>query len=275
MIESNNEKGHKLLQLSIKEENNQNNNEHNIINDEVKKLNKIKNIRDLFKIKENKNLIFNAKKNIIKQNLFKIKKNTFNINTRNSKNKFDGNFFINYSYDIKERNKIINKKKYEKIIKEKFKKIQKENIINYNNKNKDNKNLSKSINKSNENFMKLNQNNLNNKSLLLYIYKQLNYFNNNKNQKSNNILYKKTLNYNNNNNKFYSTYNNIEYINKQNYLPRIKLVNFINYNSHLDNSESFRNFPINIFNFNLNSLKTDRYTIKKIKLKNEGTNTVI
>ena len=265
MIESNNEKGHKLLQLSIKEENNQNNNEHNIINDEVKKLNKIKNIRDLFKIKENKNLIFNAKKNIIKQNLFKIKKNTFNINTRNSKNKFDGNFFINYSYDIKERNKIINKKKYEKLIKEKFNKIQKENIINYNNKNKDNKNLSKSINKSNENFMKLNQNNLNNKSLLLYIYKQLNYFNNNKNQKSNNILYKKTLNYNNNNNKFYSTYNNIEYINKQNYLPRIKLVNFINYNSHLDNSESFRNFPINIFNFNLNSLKTDRYTIKKNK----------
>ena len=275
MIESNNEKGHKLLQLSIKEENNQNNNEHNIINDEVKKLNKIKNIRDLFKIKENKNIIFNAKKNIIKQNLFKIKKNTFNINTRNSKNKFDDNFFINYSYDIKERNKIINKKKYEKLIKEKFNKFQKENIINYNNKNKDNKNLSKSINKSNENFMKLNQNNLNNKSLLLYIYKQLNYFNNNKNKKSNNILYKKTLNYNNNNNKFYSTYNNIEYINKQNYLPRIKLVNFINYNSHLDNSESFRNFPINIFNFNLNSLKTDRYTIKKIKLKNEGTNTVI
>ncbi len=46
MIESNNEKGHKLLQLSIKEENNQNNNEHNnIINDEVEKLNKIRNIR--------------------------------------------------------------------------------------------------------------------------------------------------------------------------------------------------------------------------------------
>ena len=74
MIESNNEKGHKLLQLSIKEENNQNNNEHSIINDEVEKLNKIKNIRELFKIKENKNLIFNTKKNIIKQNLFKIKK---------------------------------------------------------------------------------------------------------------------------------------------------------------------------------------------------------
>ena len=104
------------------------------------------------------------------------------------------------------------------------------------------------------------------------------YFNNNKNQKSKNILYKKTLNYNNNNNnnnKFYNTYNNIEYINKQNYLPKIKLFNFINYNSHLDNSVSFRKFPINIVNFNLNSLKTDRYSIKKIKLKNEGTNTVI
>ena len=123
-------------------------------------------------------------------------------------------------------------------------------------------------------MLKLKENNLNNKNLLLNICDQLKYFNNNKNQKPKNILYKKTLYFNNNNN-FYNTYNNIEYINKQNYLPRIKLVNFINYNSHLDNSESFRNFPINIFNFNLNSLKTDRYTIKKIKLKNEGTNTVI
>ena len=93
MIKSNNENGHKLLQLSIKEENNQNNNEHSIINDEVEKLNKIKNIRELFKIKENKNLIFNTKKNIIKQNLFKIKKNTFNNNKKNSKNKNDDNFF--------------------------------------------------------------------------------------------------------------------------------------------------------------------------------------
>ena len=278
MIESNNEKGHKLLQLSIKEENNQNNNEHSIINDEVEKLNKIKNIRELFKIKENKNLIFNTKKNIIKQNLFKIKKNMFNINKRNSKNKIDDNFFINYTYDIKERNEIINKKKYEAFINEKFNKIHKENIINYNNTIKVNKILSKSINKSNEKFLKLKENNLNNKSLLLNIYEQLKYFNNHKNQKSKNILYKKTLNYNNNNNnnnKFYNTYNNIEYINKQNYLPKIKLFNFINYNSHLDNSDSFRKFPINIVNFNLNSLKTDRYTIKKIKLKNEGTNTVI
>ena len=201
----------------------------------------------------------------------------FNINKRNSKNKIDDNFFINYTYDIKERNEIINKKKYEAFINEKFNKIHKENIINYNNTIKVNKILSKSINKSNEKILNLKENNLNNKSLLLNIYEQLKYFNNNKNQKSKNILYKKTLNYNNNNNnnKFYNTYNNIEYINKQNYLPKIKLFNFINYNSHLDNSDSFRKFPINIVNFNLNSLKTDRYTIKKIKLKNEGTNTVI
>ena len=129
MIESNNEKRHKLLQLSIKEENNQNNNEHSIINDEVEKLNKIKNIRELFKIKENKNLIFNTKKNIIKQNLFKIKKNMLNINKRNSKNKIDDNFFINYTYDINERNEIINKKNMKHLLKKNLIKFKKKILL--------------------------------------------------------------------------------------------------------------------------------------------------